>query len=48
MTLARLFNWFLLELGSESYTILLYPLSRANWRLDHRQLTALGDGKCIL
>ena len=27
MTLARLFNWFLLELGSESYTILLYPLS---------------------
>ena len=47
MTLARLFNWFLLELGSESYAIFLI-LSRANWRLDHWQLMALGDGKCIL
>lgn len=26
MTLVRLFNWFFLELGSESYTIFLYPL----------------------
>ena len=26
MTLVRLFNWFLLEIGSESYTTFLYPL----------------------